>query len=124
MWLLDELAEARIAEAAAAGQLDDLPGAGEPLALDQDALVPPELRTAYRLLKNAGFVPPKIALRREITEIEQLLALAQTSAERTAISRRLNALLLRLGLARGHTAPLYVEQAYLEKLQRRIDNAT
>lgn len=124
MWLLDELAEARIAEAAAAGQLDDLPGAGEPLALDQDALVPPELRTAYRLLKNAGFVPPEIALRREITEIEQLLALAQTSAERTAISRRLNALLLRLGLARGHTAPLYVEQAYLEKLQRRIDNAT
>ena len=94
------------------------------MALDQDALVPPELRTAYRLLKNAGFVPPKIALRREITEIEQLLALAQTSAERTAISRRLNALLLRLGLARGHTAPLYVEQAYLEKLQRRIDNAT
>jgi len=51
------LAERRIEEALARGELDGLPGAGRPLELDDDALVPEELRLAHRILKNAGFTP-------------------------------------------------------------------
>jgi hypothetical protein len=40
------LAERKIAEAQARGEFDHLPGAGQPLALDDDALVPEELRRA------------------------------------------------------------------------------
>jgi len=40
------------------GDFDGLPGAGRPLVLDDDPLVPEDLRLAYRILKNAGFVPP------------------------------------------------------------------
>jgi len=40
MDLLDQLTESRIAEAMARGDFDDLRGAGRPLELDDDALVP------------------------------------------------------------------------------------
>ena len=58
--MLDFIAEKRIAEAIANGDFDDLPGSGKPLELDDDSLLPEELRLAYRILKNAGFVPPEI----------------------------------------------------------------
>ena len=56
--MFDLIAEQKIAEAIARGELDNLPGAGRPLNLDDDALIPEELRLAYRILKNAGYVPP------------------------------------------------------------------
>ena len=68
------LAERRIEEAIARGELDDLPGAGRPLALDDDAFVPEELRVAYRILKNAGYVPPEVQTLNEISELERYLA--------------------------------------------------
>ena len=52
--MLDLLAERKIAEAILRGELDNLPGAGRPLELDDDALVPEDLRIALRILKNAG----------------------------------------------------------------------
>jgi hypothetical protein len=60
------LVDQRIAAAEAAGAFRDLPGAGKPLKLDDDATVPAEERAAFRLLKNAGFAPPWIELQKEI----------------------------------------------------------
>jgi hypothetical protein len=80
------LAERKIEEAIARGELDELPGAGRPLELDDDALVPEELRVAYRILKNAGYVPPEVDELREIGQLERLVqqdcedALAQSRA--------------------------------------------
>lgn len=86
--LLDALAEARIAEAIASGEFDDLPGAGKPLDLDDDTLIAPELRAAYRILKNAGFLPPELEARREISELRALLAaLDDDAARRRALAR-------------------------------------
>jgi len=51
------LAERRIEEAIARGEFDELPGAGRPLELDDDPLVPEDMRVACRILKNAGYVP-------------------------------------------------------------------
>ena len=58
--MMDQIAERKIAEAMARGELDDLPGAGRPLDLDDDKDVPEELRMAYRVLKNAGFAPEEV----------------------------------------------------------------
>lgn len=69
--VLDELVERRIAQAQAQGAFDDLPGAGAPLALDDDPLVPQEWRVAYRILRNAGLVPPEVE---HLREIRRLLA--------------------------------------------------
>ena len=71
--MLDFIAEQRIAEAIARGELDNLPGEGRPLELDDDSLVPEELRLAYRILKNAGFVPPEVETLNEIAALERLV---------------------------------------------------
>jgi Domain of unknown function (DUF1992) len=68
------LAERRIEEALARGEFNDLPGAGRPLALEDDPLVPEELRVAYRILKNAGYVPPEVQTLNEIAALERLIA--------------------------------------------------
>jgi hypothetical protein len=62
----DDLIERRIDEARRRGAFDDLPGSGRPLELDDDRLVPEELRVAWRILKNAGFVPPEVEALRDI----------------------------------------------------------
>lgn len=86
--LLDAVAEARIEEAIARGVLDDLPGAGRPLALDDDRTVPEALRVAYRVLKNAGCVPPEVEARREIAGLVALLAtLDDDAARRHALAK-------------------------------------
>lgn len=73
MWLVDELAEQHIKAALEKGELSNLPGSGKPLQLDDDNHVPPELRAGYRLLKNAGFLPPELELRREAMEVNDLI---------------------------------------------------
>lgn len=57
MWLIDQLVEQQIRAAQEKGELSNLPGEGAPLQLEDESGVPPELRTAYRLLKNSGFYP-------------------------------------------------------------------
>lgn len=107
MDLLNSLAEKNLAEAIARGELDNLPGAGSPLNLDDDRMVPPELRVGYRILKNAGFLPPEISLHREIRSVEELLTLSvPESAEYCAAERRLHYLRLQLAESRGGSALL------------------
>lgn len=60
MLTLERIAERKIADAIAQGEFDGLPGAGKPLDLAEDPLVPEEMRMANRILKNAGFVPREV----------------------------------------------------------------
>jgi len=60
------LAEARIAAAMDAGAFDGLPGRGAPLRFEDDSLIDPEWRIAFRLLKKAGMAPAWIEERKEI----------------------------------------------------------
>ena len=64
----DRIAEERIARALAAVEFDALPGSGRPLDLGDDLLVPPEVRMANRILKNAGCLPPELEKRRAALE--------------------------------------------------------
>ncbi|GLR07897.1 hypothetical protein COO59_19755 [Mixta theicola] len=73
MWLIDQLAEQHIREAQQKGELEGLSGEGAPLILDDDSHVPAELRAGYRLLKNAGYLPPELEIRREALELNDLL---------------------------------------------------
>ena len=70
--MLEFIAEQRIAEAIAKGELDGLPGTGQPLHLEDDALIPEELRLAYRILKNAGYVPPEVETLNQIAQLERI----------------------------------------------------
>jgi len=120
MNILARIAERKIDEAIARGELDDLPGAGRPLPLEaDDPFVPSELRMAYRMLKNAGFLPPEVELRREIHSLSELLACVDGAWERREISGRLQVLMLRLAALRPH-APLHLEAGYRCRINRRF----
>lgn len=114
----DALVEKHISEAQAQGVFDDLPGAGKPLKLDDDAMVPEELRAAYRILKNSGYVPPEVEALRDMREIEQMLERANDDTERSALLARFNALLTRAGALRGrHFA---IDNDYFYKVAEKL----
>ena len=87
MFALDSIAERRILQAIARGDFDDLPGAGRPLALDDDPLVPAETRIAHRILKNAGFVPLEMLERAEIARLEAALPELDAPRRRLAVAK-------------------------------------
>ena len=122
MLILDAIVEQRIAEDCARGEFDNLPGTGHPLELNDDTLVPEELRAAYRVLKNAGFLPPELAVHAEIREIEQMLPMLENDAERRCMLARLNFLLLRSAAGRRH-GNLQIEDAYFEKISARLNQS-
>lgn len=121
---INELAEARIREAAERGELDNLPGAGRPMELDDDRMVPPELRMAYRILKNANCLPPELDTRREIRELEDLLRHVVDGAgeQRSRAERRLLALRLRLEAGGRSPACLSADPRYQESLARHLES--
>jgi len=121
VWLLDEMAERAIAQARERGELDDLPNAGRPLELDDDSMVPAELRAGYRLLKNAGYLPEELELRREIRDVEQLLREARSAEERAEIAPRLRLLLDRLGRSRSST--VMAQAHYFDLVWQRIESS-
>ena len=121
MAILDQIAEARIQEALRAGELSNLPGAGKPLQLDDDSMIPKELRAAYRILKNPGFLPPEIQLRKEIHEAEQLLLHVEDAAERARALLRLEMLRMRLQTSRQQPTNLHLEEQYYQRLVERLE---
>ncbi len=121
MDVLDRLAEERINQAERDGVFDDLPGAGQPLVLDDDRDVPPALRAGYRLLKNSGFLPPELEIRRELHSVESLLAQADlANAERDRARKRLVLLQTRLGESRLGRGLRGAGAAYESELHRRL----
>ncbi|MFQ6112676.1 MAG: DUF1992 domain-containing protein [bacterium] len=77
MQALAWIAEQRIKEAIESGELDNLPGMGRPLQLDDEFAKNSETRVAFTILKNAGFLPFPLLLRKQIEhkfiEAEKLL---------------------------------------------------
>jgi len=120
MSLLDRLADAHIEAAAERGEFDDLEGAGKPLPRDDARDVPPELRAGYRLLKNAGYVPPEIEARREIRDIEDLLRTAATEGDPPRrLQRRLRWLETKLRESRRGRA-LLSDPHYANAIRQRL----
>ena len=117
---LDALVEARIERAIERGELAGLPGQGRPIALDDDACVAPELRLAHRILKNAGYVPEEVELRREITSLAALIDATEGTERARAIARH-DWLRARLALRGGTGSCLLEHREYVERVARRFE---
>ncbi|MDH5692202.1 MAG: DUF1992 domain-containing protein, partial [Gammaproteobacteria bacterium] len=85
------------------------------LKLEDDSLVPPELRAGYRLLKNAGFLPPEMQTRREIADVQALIQSATTAEQKEQGVKRLNLLLMKLSQQRGDEN-LLLDQSYQKQI--------
>ncbi|MGM8448157.1 DUF1992 domain-containing protein [Enterobacter bugandensis] len=120
MWLLNQWAERHIRDAQSKGDFDNLPGSGEPLELEDDSHIAPELRAGYRLLKNAGCLPPELEQRREAVELVDLLkGIRQDDPRHKELSRRLALIELKLRQAGMSTEFLHGE--YGEILMKKIN---
>jgi hypothetical protein len=120
MICFQKIAERRILEAIREGAFDNLPGAGQPLKLEDDSHVPEDLRMAYKILKNAGYVPQEVALRREIAKTEDLLAGMEDTKAKYSQIKKLNFLIMKLNTLRGTSANLEIAQRYEKKLVERF----
>lgn len=118
MQAFQAIAEQRISEAVARGELDHLPGAGKPLDLGDDLLVPEDLRMAYRILKNAGFVPPEVHTLNEIGALQRLVQTLDDGEQRSTALKKLRLLSLQLGETRSGS--LQLEAGYRDALMRRL----
>jgi Domain of unknown function (DUF1992) len=117
MKLLDALVEQRIA-AAARGEFDDLPGAGAPQDLDDDLLVPDEVRVANRILKHAGFVPPAVEQLRSLRHLQDELRAAGNHAARGRVQAKMLALDMALESLRGE--PTVMPREYCRRIAERL----
>ncbi|URN98909.1 DUF1992 domain-containing protein [Leclercia adecarboxylata] len=120
MWLLDQWAERHILDAQRQGEFDNLPGNGQPLILDDDSHVPADLRAGYRMLKNAGCLPPEIEQRKEAIELSHLLTtVRQGSAEHSDYTHRLA--LLELKLRQAGVSTEFLHGDYANRLMQKIN---
>lgn len=111
------IAEERIREAIERGDFDNLELKGKPLVLKEDPFVPEELRVVFRILKNAGFLPREIELRREIEKLEECLD--EDHQEVLKEIKKLSALIFQLAQIKNQ--PFYIEEReYYAKVVEKI----
>jgi len=94
------IAERLIREAMENGEFDNLEGAGKPLNFADETWIPEDLRIAYKVLKNAGYIPPEIELRNEIINMSSLINTIDDDKERLKKIKELNFILLKLNTMR------------------------
>lgn len=85
-----KIAERKIEEALERGELDNLPLGGRPIRLDDLNGVPEELRSAFRVLKNANVLPEEVQLRREAAELRRQAKSCADEHKRQELIRSLN----------------------------------
>jgi hypothetical protein len=116
----ERIVEERIQKAQYKGAFKNLPGAGKPLTFDSDQHIAPDLRLAYKILRNADCLPPEIELKKQIQQTEGLLAQMQDTRERYQTLKKLNYLILKLNSSRNQDARFDMPQQYEAALAERM----
>jgi len=118
--LLEKIAEKKIREAIERGEFANLPGAGKPLRLEDDSMIPEDLRVAYKILKNAGCIPPELELRKEIITLRDLLRSIENEDEKRERFRELNYKLMKLNVMGKRTVNLDDFPEYKDRIHRKL----
>ena len=117
---LQRLAEERIRDAIQRGEFDNLPGLGKPLNLEDDRHIPEDLRLAYKVLKNAGCLPPELELKKEISKAEELLSSMEDEGQKYRQLQKLNFLIMKLNEMRRGSVQWEEKQLYYEKVVEKV----
>ena len=114
------LVEKKLAEAEREGRFRGLPGSGRPLPRDDLDRVPRELRMAYKLLRDAGYLPEELEARRELVRLDDLLAACSEPDQRRELARRRSLQLLRYELLMERRRRTSAHRAYAGKIAGRL----
>ena len=89
----DEAIADHLAEAMRSGELRNAPSFGKPMAEAEGwHETPVEFRLPFKILKNAGVIPPEVELFHQRAKLRQQLEESTTENERAILQRRLSEL--------------------------------
>ncbi len=115
------IAERRIAEAIQNGSLNTESWKNRPLPLEkEDGFVPEDLRMAYKILKNSGYLPPEVETRKEVQKLEDLIAKTEDEHLRVKQIKKLNLLLMKLDAQRSRPSSISDDDQYYRKVVEKI----
>jgi len=117
---LQTIAERRIAQAIKDGTLKTEGWKNKPLPLDDDSFVPDDLKMAYKILKNSGYVPPEVETRKEIQRLEDLIAKSEDCHQRVKQMKKLNVLMMKLDAQRNRPSSIEHDDEYYRKIVEKI----
>ena len=106
---LSFIAEQKIAQAMQERDLNSPKWKNKPLPLDDDHFVPDDLKMAYKILKNSGYLPPEIEDRKEVKKLEDLIACTEDEHERLKQMKKLNVLLMKIDAQRSSPVNIATE---------------
>jgi hypothetical protein len=114
------IAERKISEAIQKGHLDIEGWRNRPLPMNYDNMVPEEFRMAHKILKNAGYLPPEIEMKKEIQQIEDMLAACDEEHTRVKQMKKLNFLVQKLNIMKGNSVSIVSQEEYYQRIVERI----
>jgi DnaJ family protein C protein 28 len=121
----ESLVDRLIRESMERGEFKDLAGAGKPIDLSENPFEDPDLRTTYRLLRNAGFAPAWIEELKDIDARQQQAVAVLRRAKklyRTDTAQWLRAVteFREVGAELNQRIRLYNLKTPVMKLQRKV----
>jgi len=120
MFSFEKIAERRIREAIQKGDFDNLKGKGKPLKFEDDSHIPPDLRMAYKILRNAGFLPPELMAEKEINDAIDLLSEMKDERKRYKQIKKLNIMITKMNMMRSRPVNFEKHQVYFQKIVEKV----
>ncbi len=117
---LARIAEQKILEALQKGNLTNSKWKNKPLPPDDDHNIPDDLKMAYKILKNSGYLPPEVEERKEVQRLEELIAATEDEHERLQQMRKLNVLLMKIDAKRSTPVNISHQDEYYRKIVERV----
>ncbi|CCO23002.1 DnaJ family domain-containing protein [Maridesulfovibrio hydrothermalis] len=120
MYFISAIAEAKIKESERKGEFDNLSCNGRPINYEDDSMIPPDLRMAYKALKNAGYLPPEMQLRKDIHSALDLLEHMEDEKKRYLQMQKVNLLFEQVKSMRGTKISIDEEDEYYKSIVERM----
>lgn len=121
MNILSLIAEKKIRKAMEEGELTPLDHwKNKPLALEDDGFVADDLKMAYKILKNGGYLPPELETRKKIANLQELIATTEDEHTRLKQMQKLNVLLKKLENQRSCRSTIRAQDDYYQKIVEKV----
>lgn len=85
----ENLIDIKIKKAMSEGEFDNLPGKGKPIDFTGYSALPEHLRIAYQMIKNSGFVPEEVRLKKEMELLKEKIRNCTSADEKPELIKQL-----------------------------------
>ncbi len=121
MDILRRIAEKKIKKAIEEGKLSPIEHwKNKPLEFERDSFVADDLKIAYKILKNSGYLPPELETRKKIANLQELISATEDEHIRLKQMQKLNVLLRKLDSQRDSGSALQANDDYYKKIVEQI----